>query len=88
MRIVEPRIVSSDKFSDFLIVDMSSSTVNEYNSFPKFLDFDDGTGVQKYQRTGWNEDGMYLCYRILPFPDTSVIRSDPYEFQCPILNNA
>ncbi len=56
MRLVEPKLLSEDKFGKYLIVDMSSSTVDEYNSFPKFHTED---GV-KYQRTGWNEDAILL----------------------------
>ncbi len=84
MRLVEPKLLSEDKFGKYLIVDMSSSTVDEYNSFPKFHTED---GV-KYQRMGWNEDGMYLCYRALPLPATSIVREDPHEFQCPVVHNA
>ena len=84
MRFVDPKLESEDKFGKFLIVDMSAPTVNEFNSFPKFHVLNE----IKYQRTGWNEDGMYLCYRALPLPSTDIIKQDPYEFQCPLLDNA
>lgn len=84
MRFVDPKLMSTDKFGKFFIVDMSSATVDEFNSFPKFHTIAD----IKYQRMGWNEDGMYLCYRELPHPPMNIIKQDPYEFQCPLLDNA
>ena len=82
MRFFEPRLESEDEFGRFLVVDMSASTVDEFNSFPKFTTI----GSIKYQRMGWNEDGGYLCYRALPFPATNIIKQNPHEFQCPIIN--